>query len=77
MNRPPYTIKRACSYLSLSDSTVRRLIKRRVLRARRITQTVLIPAVDVENLVPRICGIETDPKASRPPKRARRGSGLR
>ncbi|MEY2520559.1 MAG: Helix-turn-helix domain [Verrucomicrobiota bacterium] len=55
MKRPPYTIKSAAVYLSLSPSTIRRLIKKGVLRSSTVTQKILIPAEDVENLVESTC----------------------
>jgi len=54
--RPPYTVKRAALFLGVSVDTVRRLVKKRVLRASRIVKgTTLIPASDVENLVESTC----------------------
>jgi excisionase family DNA binding protein len=53
--RPPYTIKSAAKYLSLSTITIRRLIARRVLRSSKVTRKILIPADDVENLVESTC----------------------
>jgi excisionase family DNA binding protein len=53
----PYTIKSAAAYLSLSDDTIRRLIKQRVLRVSSVVKgKLLIPASDVENLVESTCG---------------------
>ena len=52
---PPYTIKSAALYLSLSTKSIRNLIKRGVLRPCTVTSKILIPACDVENLVESTC----------------------
>ena len=53
--RPPYTVKTAAAYLSLSPRTIRNLIKSGTLRTSRVTRKILIPAEDVENLVDSTC----------------------
>lgn len=55
IKRPPYTIKAAAAYLSLSTKTISRLIKNGVLRSSTITRKTLIPAEDVENLAESTC----------------------
>jgi excisionase family DNA binding protein len=53
----PYTIKSAAAYLNFSPTTIRKLIKQRVLRVSSIVPgKLLIPAADVENLVESTCG---------------------
>ncbi|MFL6519176.1 MAG: helix-turn-helix domain-containing protein [Chthoniobacterales bacterium] len=54
-NNPPYTIKTAAIYLSHSTKSIRNLIKRGVLRSSTVTSKILIPAIDVENLVESTC----------------------
>ena len=46
-----FTIKEACAYLGVSDDTIRRLIKRGLLRRSYALGKILIPAEDVENFM--------------------------
>jgi excisionase family DNA binding protein len=46
-----YTIKGAAAYLGVSEDTIRRLIKRNLMRRSLALRKILIPAEDVENFV--------------------------
>jgi len=50
-----YTIRDAADYLGVSQDTVRRLIKRGLLRRSLALRKILIPAEDVENFVTKTC----------------------
>lgn len=48
-----YTIKEACAYLGWSDSTIRRLIKRGLMKRSKSVRKISIPAEDVEKFIER------------------------
>ena len=50
-----YTVKEAAEYLAFSPKTIRRLIRRGVLRASKVTAKIKIPALDVEKLIESTC----------------------
>lgn len=46
-----YTINEAADYLNVSRDTIRRLIKRGLLRRSLALRKILIPAEDIENFL--------------------------
>jgi excisionase family DNA binding protein len=53
--REPYTVPEAAAYLKHSTKTIRRWIKRGLLRTSSVSRKILIVADDVERLVPQTC----------------------
>lgn len=51
LKKQTYTIREAAEYLSVSDDTIRRLVKRGVLRRSLAVRKILISAEDVENFI--------------------------
>jgi excisionase family DNA binding protein len=52
-----YTIKEAADYLSISDKSVRRLVKRGLLRPSRALRKLLIPIAELEGFFARTASI--------------------
>ena len=55
LEKKTYTIREAADYLGISQDTVRRLIKRGLLRRSLALRKILIPAEDVENFLAKTC----------------------
>jgi excisionase family DNA binding protein len=50
-----YTLKEAADFLAISQRSVERLIRRGLIRKSKALRRVIIPGVDIENLVESTC----------------------
>jgi excisionase family DNA binding protein len=50
-----YTLKEAAEFLQISQRTIERLIARGLIRKSKFSRRIIMPGIDIENLVERTC----------------------